>query len=157
MHLIRALGRIKPAEALMTIDTDGGQVVNPVNVVRAVADSEYWHVRSKVFVSAPNADIYSRFNARQAIEQPRPISGFYQGEVWTYNGDVNTVSSYSQNDEGVVGVVGNYTIDIDSGTGEEVAHGPADALVPSSELMRGRMVSDGVLTSSIVPEPRAQR
>ncbi len=146
--LIKVLGRIKPAEALLTIDLTGTPTAVPVPPTRAYSDSEYWHVRSKVFVSTANQNVYTRYSPTTAVEQPRPASGFYQGEAWNYNGDVSALTAYSEKPDGKPGIKDNYLI-VHQGQ-KKTSYPPANALALPVQIMQGRIVSDGIMAASPV-------
>lgn len=146
--LTLALGRIKPAEALLTIDARPGNVHIPVSASRASATSTYWHIQRRVLVPANRADLYDRYEEGLAVEQPKHAFSAYQGEEWTYNTDVVTVSSYVEDEDENVVQSDNYDRWTDS-TGTTYDSTPDLALTPAAQILLGRAVSDGVLTAPV--------
>lgn len=152
-QLTYALNRLKPAEALMTIDARPASLHIPVPVGRAEASSSYWHIQHRVRIDPANKDLYERFDPDDPVEQPKAAFSQYQGEAWNYNSDVVSVSSYSEDAEGNVVQGINFDQQVD-GSGQMVQQAPEQALADSSEVLMGRYVSDGVLAvSPVVREP----
>lgn len=148
LHLVRALDRIKPAEALMTIDARAAAVYTPVPVARASATSTYWHVQSRVHPDPGDAQFYARYSEDGPVEQPKAAFSQYQGEVWNYNSDVAAVTSYVEEEDGTVVQEANFERWTDS-TGQVIDQTPEKALTDPEEILRGRSVSDGVLTAPV--------
>lgn len=143
--LTLALGRLKPAEALMTIDARPGAVHTQVPVARAFAASSYWHIRQEVQVAPENRAFYDRASDTEPVEQPRPAFSAYQGEAWSYNADVVTIESSLEDAEGNVVQAINYDrLNTGSST---VDYLPEQALTSPSDILMGRYVSDGVLAA----------
>lgn len=145
-QLTYSLNRVKPAEALMTIDARPASLHIPVPVSRAEATSEYWHVRHQVLIDPANAGAYERFDPERPVEQPRAAFSQYQGEAWSYNSDVVSVASYAEDAEGNVEQGVNFEQRLDD-SGQTVVHSPELALSDPSEILLGRHVSDGVLST----------
>lgn len=143
-----SLNRIKPAEALMTIDARPGSVHIHVPVSRATASSDYWHVRRQVQVPETLAHLYDRYVEGEVSEQPKHAFSAYQGEQWDYNADVVSVSSYVEDAEGNVVQSDNYERWIDP-EGRTHDYTPALALTPASATLMGRAVSDGVMAAPV--------
>jgi hypothetical protein len=146
-HLIQVLGRLKPAQALLTIDARPAAVHKPVPVHRATASSSYWHVKKRVSIDEANASMYSRYDPDAPVEQPRPAFSEYQGEAWSYNTDVVSVSSYVEDAEGKVVQDFNYER-VTNDTGRLIDYTPDLALADPMEILLGRYVSDGVMSIS---------
>lgn len=152
-QLTYALNRIKPAEALMTIDARPAAMHIPVPVGRCEASSSYWHVQHRVKIDPANASLYERFDPEDPVEQPKAAFSQYQGEAWNYNSDVVSVTSYAEDADGNVVQEVNYDQRLDD-SGEVVAQTPDQALADPAEVLMGRYVSDGVLTASpVMREP----
>lgn len=149
-HLMLALSRIKPAEALMTIDSRPAEIHTTIPVHRAVASSTYWHVRHQVEVDPSNAAYYDRFEEGVAVEQPRAAFSAYQGEAWSYNTDVVGVASYVEDEDGEIIQQGDFERITDDATGQILDYTPDKALTDSGKILMGRYVSDGVLVAPTV-------
>jgi hypothetical protein len=143
--LVMALNRLKPAEALMTIDARPGTVHTQVPVARAYAASSYWHIRQQVQVAPEHAVFYDRADENQPVEQPRPAFSAYQGEAWSYSADVVTVEASLEDAEGnVVQDINHERLDTGQTT---VDYLPERALTSPADILLGRYVSDGVLSA----------
>lgn len=147
-HLTKVLTRLKPAKALMSIDSRPAALYTSIPVHRAVASSTYWHIQSKVQVNPKYASAYSRVDEHQPVEQPRYAFSAYQGEAWTYNSDVAKVTSYAVDANG--NVVQDQNFDrVITPNGSVVDYKPQQALQSADDIMRGRVVSDGVMTAPV--------
>jgi hypothetical protein len=145
-HLVRVLERLKPAEALLTVDARPASMHRSVPVFRAVASSTYWHVQPKVQPDPANVSYYAAVDDTQPVQQPRGVFTEYQGEAWNYNTDVVTASSYVEDSEGNVVQQANYERVV-NGT-DFIDYLPELALADPAEVLLGRYVSDGVLAVS---------
>lgn len=148
-HLTKVLSRLKPAEALMTIDARPATLHRPVPVSRAMASSEYWQIRSRVLVNPEHAEFYDRYEEGVPVEQPRTAFAAYQGEAWSYNSDVVSVTSYSEDAEGNLVQESNHERWVDEG-GQPHDYTPDLALTDPGKILLGRYVSDGVLAAPAV-------
>lgn len=147
-HLTRILTALKPAEALLTIDADGVQIQTQTPIKNVAADSTYWEIIPKV-APAPSVQ-YAYPNQptvdNPSVEQPRPAMSSYQGEVWSYNGEVSSFSSYTENSAGEV--IAQYDYDAIQSNGVLVKYTPDEALQDQNQIMLGRYASDGILVTS---------
>lgn len=148
-HLTKTLTRLKPSEALMSIDARPGNIYASVPVFAAVASSSYWHVRSMVKIDPDNSGQYDRYSPDVAVEQPRPAFSYYQGEAWTYNSNVLAVTSSVEDFQGNVIQTMNYERRTDS-RNQTYDYSPDLALMDPAAILRGRSVSDGVLSAPAV-------
>ena len=149
-ELIRVLNRLKPAEALLTVDPQGVAVHTPVPLRAVAADSTYWEVETRVAPAEPVSSAYLRpppKGSTTPLAQPRPAFSGYQGEAWSYNSDVTRVSSYTEEPE-------HHDL-LQSRNYQRVMRGDtavdytADrALMDPARILLGRYVSDGVLVSA---------
>lgn len=151
-ELMRVLTRLKPAEALLTIDPQGVVVHTPVVLRDVAADSTHWEVNTKV---APKAEVLSAYwsGAQTGVAQSRPRPAFtgYQGEAWAYNSDVVRVTSYTEEPvHDTHTSIYNFQR-VQYADGKTVDYTPDKALTDTSRLLLGRIVSDGVLTSAPAP------
>lgn len=150
-HLTKVLTRLKPAEALLTIDARPAAVHTPVPVYRAVASSSYWHVASKVVIDPEKGSAYKNLNVAAPqipIEQPRPAFSAYQGEEWSYNHDVITVDSYVEDEDGNVVQPEDYDRVTDP-TGVTTDYTADLALQDPVKILLGKAVSDGILVAPV--------
>lgn len=148
-ELTRVLNRLKPAEALLTIDPEGVAVHSPVKMRAVASDSTYWEIATKVAPRDEVAAAYARVAASGAttpVAQPRPAFTGYQGEAWSYNSDVSKVVSYTEDPTQTVVATVDYqrlmrgTVAVDF---------TADrALMDPAAILLGRYASDGVLASA---------
>lgn len=138
--LTKVLNRLKPADARFVIDTTGVEAYDEVPVRGLLADSNFWEVIPQV-VPRPGL-VVSPYQVESVhpVEQPRPPFTSYQGEAWSYVGDVIGVSAYVGDEvmppQRVVQADGSYL--------DYPAH---QALLPRRHILAGRSVSDGVLVS----------
>jgi hypothetical protein len=163
-ELIRVLSRLKPAEALLTVDSQGVAIHTPVKLRAVAADSTYWEVATKVAPANPVADAYLRIHADKStpVPQPRPAFSGYQGEAWSYNSDVIKVSSYTESPDAPHPIKATSNYETIYRSGKPVTFTANRALVDSTRLLLGRSVSDGVLiapvrsTTSTTVTPKAK-
>lgn len=149
-HLTRVLSRLKPAEAMMTIDDRPVTMYQPLAVNRASASSSYWHVRTRVQVDAARYSAYDRYDLDRLhipVEQPKPAFSAHQGEAWAYNSDVIEVSAYAVDEDGTV-ASDNFERHVDE-NGAAIEYRPEAALQSHIEILMGRAVSDGILTGPV--------
>lgn len=150
----RTLSIIKPAEALLTIDPNGIEVHTPVAMRGVSADSTYWEIVVKVAAKPGKEGAYSRVDPQgKAVQQPKPMWTRYQGEAWSYNGDISKFVSYAEDAEGRL----TAQIDYDRVTqpdGKVYSFTPDLAVQPPIEILRGRMVSDAVLVAALYSQNR---
>lgn len=144
-ELIRVLTRFKPAGSLLTIAPQGTLMHTKVTMRDVHADSTYWEVDSKV---APRLEVSSAYlrvdpvDASLPVVQPRPAFSSFQGEAWSYNADVESVTSYTEKPD---------LTHMDSYNYQRVGaveYPPQESLADPVRLLLGRSVSDGVLTGS---------
>lgn len=150
-ELIQVLDRLKPAEALLTIDPQGVAVHSPVQMRAVAADSTYWEIQAKVAPKEAVASAYVNVPPKGSstpLAQPRPAFTGYQGEAWSYNSDVAKVTAYTEEPE-------HNTIRESQDYQRILRRGvvPIDftadkALMDPTRILLGRYASDGVLVSS---------
>lgn len=151
--LVKVLSRLKPAGALLTVDPLGVAVHDEVPLRRVSADSTYWQVRTRVAAKKENRSAYTRTRTDNSpVEQPRPAFTYYQGEAWSYNADVVTMRSYTQDAAGdLVAKMDYQRLPIPGG---EVDYTPDQGLADPVKLTLGRYASDGVLATAPGRGPR---
>lgn len=147
-HLVTVLNRLKPAGSMMTIDPTGIEINNQVWPSGVYSPSNYWHIDKKVSATEENKAAYARFLDGDPVEQPRPAFGDYQGEEWTYNGDVLSVRSYAEQDGEII-AASNFERVVDQ-NGKTFDYEPIEALTTATDLARGRVTQDGVLASPVL-------
>lgn len=146
-HLTKVLSRLKPAKALLTIDARPASLHLPVPCHRASASSSYWHIQPKVQVNPKYAANYARV-ADEPVEQPRYAFSQYQGEAWTYNGEVVSATSYVEDENGNRVQDVTYERIVDP-SGAVTDYMPMGAIQSPEEILQGRVVSDGVLSAPV--------
>lgn len=146
-QLVRVLGRIKPSDALMTIDSSFAGNFVDVPVARVAATDSYWHVQRSISIDPENADYYQRYAVGEPVEQPRLAFSHYQGEAWNYNADAGSVTSYSEDEDGQRREE-NFDRYVDP-YGRAHDYRPEKAIKDPAEILLGRYVSDGVIASPI--------
>ncbi len=146
-ELSLVLRRFKPAGSLLRISPQGVPVHRPVIPRHVFADSTHWEVTAKV---APGKAVESAYGRSDGpgipTSQPRSAFAGYQGEAWSFNGDVSTVFSYTIGTDGEVADRYNYQRVMVNKTPHDYV--PANALASQQEILAGRMMSDGVATIS---------
>jgi hypothetical protein len=147
-QLVRVLDRLKPADALMTIDSSFAAVFTHLTPARVSCDSSYWHVRKQVSIEPQNARYYPVYVEGTPVEQPRLAFTQYQGEAWNYNADATSVSSYAEDEDGVLMQDVNFNRFVDD-NGQGYDYTPNLAIKDPTAILLGRYVSDGILSSPI--------
>jgi hypothetical protein len=141
--LRRVVNRIKPADTRFEIDDLGVAIHTPISIRGIYADSEYWEVVNQVAAPVSPFSPYTNDNPLPT-EQPRPPFAAYQGEAWSYIGDITGVTAYT-----IVGALMDaipmQKIRLYDGTYLEY---PArNAIELRRRLLAGRAASDGVLVA----------
>lgn len=152
-RLTRVLNRLKPARALLSVDASGVAVHTPVVIRDVSASSTHWEVRTKV-VPALDVSRFYPLPSTTPVAQPRPAFSGYQGEAWSYNSDIVTTTAYAESATGA----GVSTVEYErviGADGRPLDLTPDRALADPEALMRGRVVSDGVLLAAPYASDRA--
>lgn len=96
----RVLSRLKPADQIMVIDSGGIAIHSPVSGMKVTADSSYWEITTKVLPAdktiTASATPYSVPLSGNPETVPAPPFSAYQGESWSYNGDIVSVAAYAE-------------------------------------------------------------
>lgn len=146
-HLTRVLGRMKPAGALLTVDPNGVAIHSPATVASVAANSSYWEVISKVAATPDKAANYLKVDPNGLpVVQPRPAMSGYQGESFSYNGDIVSATSYTLSVTGAT--VPGVDFEKRVVAGKTVDYGPEKAVAPVSAVTLGRATSSGQLVSA---------
>lgn len=154
-ELVRVLNTFKPAGTQFTVNPLGPTVQTPVELRAVAADSEYWEIVSVTTpnpnlagnpYTAPVSTITSTAPDPTPIEQQRPAFSSYQGEQWSYNNDITTVTSYTLDEDGATGPgTDDQTVAYSDGTLRTYVAGAAP--MTGAQAISARIVSDGVMTS----------
>lgn len=146
-HLMKVMGRMKPAEALLTIDANGVAIHNPITIPSVAADSIYWEVTSKVAASPAKASSYLKVDPNGLpVVQPKPALSAYQGESWSYNGDVISTSAYTESFTGAQ--LPGTDFEVRTVAGKRVDYGPEKAVASVSAITLGKASASGQLVSA---------
>lgn len=136
--LHKVLQRLKPADTVVTIDTTGILSHSEVSLRRASASSEHWEVVTLVpDLTVGTATPYGTGSGAMVELSRPPLSG-YQGEAWSYNGDVTAVRAYTDKSD-----VNNFDR-IRYPSGDYLSFLPEQALFSAQRLISGRLASDGI-------------
>lgn len=152
-RLTRVLDRLKPAGALLTVDAQGVAVHSQAHIRDVSASSTYWEVRTRV-VPRPSLVAYYPQASTTPVDRVRPAFSAYQGEAWSYNSDVQSVTAYAQAPQGAVISPVDYER-VTAADGHPVDLTPDRALADPAAIMLGRAVSDGVMVAAPYAGPRA--
>lgn len=141
----RVLERIKPADSLVRIEVEGIGLHTPAAIRGLHADSVYWEMVPKVSTHAGGTlDPYLAAGG-SPTEQPRPPLSDYQGEAWSYNGDVIGAAGYIQ--MGGANPANSPTQRIVFFDGTYRDYEPMNAVMGKQFVQAGRVVSDAILVS----------
>lgn len=142
-NLVRVLNRLKPVNSFMQIIPEIVTLHVPVNPIAIFADSEWWEINTGV-----NTRVFGTNSPylQSEGEQPGPVWTEHQGEAWSYNVDVESVTTYAIRTSGTLPPVIDETIAFLDGTSQ--TYSGYKAITPWQAIQAGRVVSDGVLTSS---------
>lgn len=152
-ELVRVMNTFKPAGTSFIVNSDGVTVHNQSSIRGVAADSEYWEIVNRVTVNptalsswTSNSVDFAYGQQDPNVPQPRPAFSGYQGEEWTYNGEVQNVVSYSMNPDGSVYKFNdNDSVTFSDGVVQE--YNVRNAILPQTQAMSARAISDGVLTA----------
>lgn len=157
-ELVRVITRFKPAGTNFTVNNSGLAIAEPVDLRGVAASSEYWEVTSSVTPSAnlqfnPYVESHSGLSQAVVIPQQRPAFSQYQGEAWSYNGDITTASSYTLNSGQITTANDDELVVYSDGT--EHSYQASDGLMTTEQANAARLISDGVMTSAAYPPGRS--
>lgn len=145
----RVINQLKPAGIQLTVNPEGLTIHQSVPIRAVAADSEHWEIIYKTtpaptLVSPlPDAPVYPESDPTRC--QPRPCFSGYQGESWSYNNDISRVGSYRMIAGAVLTATNFATVVFSDGISRSylTSHGVKDG----GQILAGRVVSDGVMTS----------
>jgi hypothetical protein len=94
----RTISRLKPAFARCIVDANGVVLHEEGGIRGLTADSEYWEIRAAVAPKPGQERFYAAlpYGDGAPVVQPKPPFSQYQGEAWSYNGDIIGVVGYSK-------------------------------------------------------------
>jgi len=137
----RVLRTIKPADARFVIDPTGSDAYREVALQGAYSDSTFWEVVPFV---VPNQGTTSPYpvSSTTAVEQPVPPLSSYQGEAWSYLGDVIGIATVTRGQDDALVALPVQRVTLSDGT--FVDYPPFQALTPRRYVLAGRVASDGI-------------
>jgi hypothetical protein len=144
--LRRVLDVLKPADAILLIDTAGLDVRTQIDLRAVSADSTYWELQEFVIPNPTYASLYNLSPNVQSggwAELLKAAFTQYQGEEISYGGDIIGVSGYDLNSLGAVivpTVIDSYTF-LD---GTTLYYPPSQAIATRFFSAAGRFVSDAI-------------
>jgi hypothetical protein len=149
-QVVRVLNVFKPAGTQFTVSPKGLTVSLPLAIRTVSASSECWEIVSEVTPSANlNFNPYANSltgSAQQAVyPQARPVFSGFQGQEWTLNGDVTTVTSLVLDDMGNVTPGNDELITYSDGT--DRSYQAKDGVMTVAQATAAELVTDGVMTS----------
>jgi hypothetical protein len=158
-ELIRVLNTFKPAGTQLTVDNSGVSIHTTALIRDVAASSEYWEIISSVTPN-PNLAYNPYANALKyltdlpaKIPEARPAFSQYQGERWSYNGDITTVSSYTMGDSQLLSANDDELVVYSDGVTH--SYQASDGLMTSAQANAARVVADGVMTSGAYAPTRS--
>jgi hypothetical protein len=144
--LMRVLRIFKPAQATLRVQSIEQSAFTDVPIRSVSADSEYWEIRSRVVsrvgVESGYVDLGTVADPK---EQPRPPFSAYQGERWSYMGDVAGVMGYGERPPDWVDTRMYERVAFADGTQIEYLPGHGIRLI--QESLVARAASDGIMAS----------
>jgi len=167
MALIQVLGKLKPANILLTVDPDGLALHQATPVAGLLSDSDFWEVVPKV---SPRAGLGTRWakiyphsivRVRKGLANessprilPKPPLTGTQGRQWDHNSFVSSARGYTLDADGVEQSGENFDRAA-TPDGEVLAFTAAAGLSDAKSLVAARTTGDGVLTTHPYEGPRS--
>lgn len=189
-QVTKVLERFKPVGSLLSLNPEGVALHSLAKIRGVHSESVHWEVIPRAYPVPTNGNLYDPEGSDDpdmhnepygdGYDLRRPAMSGYQGEVWSYNGDVVRVRGYREIAEGLWPILPDPTdyeqritpppgfqphgytrglheswerVHYKSGPRE---YHPAKGLADHITLMMGRNASDGVATSSpIITEQTA--
>ena len=144
--VMRTLRRLKPVNTIMEVSHHGSDLHEEHPLRRIVADSNFWEIRNSIIPASEVAEFYPRQSTDgSAIEQPRPPFSGYQGEAWSYNGDIIGVIGSVVTPDGTTKAITKTRVHY--GTRGTLDYTPPMAVQSRFDIEAGRLASDGILVS----------
>lgn len=150
-EITRVLGTFKPAGTQFTVVSSGLNIHTPIAIRDVAASSECWEIISSVTPNPnlnfnPYANSLTGLASQQVYPQARPVFSGYQGEEWSLNGDITSVSSYTLDEEGGSSANDDELIGFADGTTR--SYQASNGVMTVAQATASRLVSDGVMTSA---------
>lgn len=155
--ILRVLEVLKPAHALLSVDSNGVGVHTVTTPSRIAADSEFWEVSARVVPKPEVKQWYTAFDDSfdhranpTGIDSahPRPPFTASQGKRWSYASDVVSVTA-----EGRKGMTHEYdTVHFPDGT--KKTYLPGYAVIDPKTARAGQIACDGNMIASPYSGPR---
>jgi hypothetical protein len=157
----RVLSRLKPADQIMVVDAGGIAIHAPVTGMRVAADSSYWEVTTKVVPKAKTSSgagtpylVTDQGGIPQTLPSP-PFSA-YQGEAWSYNSDIVSITAYAETATTPYETLVTHEYERQYfADGGFVDHVGNRALLPPRTVASARAAGEGVLVASPYTGSRA--
>lgn len=149
-EIIRVLGTFKPAGTSFTLVNQGLNIVTPVEIRGVAASSENWEIISSVTPNPnlnynPYANPLDYLSTAVSVPKARPAFSGYQGEEWSLNGDVATVTSYAIADDGTQINGDDDLVQYSDGTTRSYKVG--NGVMTAAQAAASQLITDGVMTS----------
>jgi hypothetical protein len=150
-EITRVINTFKPAGTQFTISSNGLNIHFPVEIKSVAASSECWEIISSATPN-PNMNFNPYANALSAdpqsaivYPQARPVFSSYQGEEWSLNGDITSVSSYTLDDPPGIATNDDELVGFTDGTSR--SYQAKNGVMTVAQATATQLVSDGVMTS----------
>jgi hypothetical protein len=150
-EVVRVLGTFKPAGTSFTVVNKGLNIHTAVEIQGVAASSECWEIISLVTPN-PNLNYNPYANALSydpsfavAAPKARPAFSGYQGEEWSLNGDIATVTSYALDDDGARTAGDDDLVQYSDGTTRSYKVG--NGVMTAAQATASQLIADGVMTS----------
>lgn len=150
-EVIRVLGTFKPSGTSFTLVNQGLNIITPVEIRGVAASSENWEIVSSITAN-PNLNYNPYANALSydssfavAAPKARPAFSGYQGEEWTLNGDVASVTSYAIAEDGTQ-INGDDDL-VQYSDGSTRSYKVGNGVMTAAQASASQLITDGVMTS----------
>jgi hypothetical protein len=154
--ILRVLNVLKPADTVITVNTEGVALHHKVAIGSLVADSDYWEISARVLPKQTVKNWYTAIDKAydgranpQGIDsaQPRPAFTSAQGQQWSYVGNVVSAKASSEKSNREYD-----TVHFPDKTTKTYL--PSYALIDLKTAAAGRVANDGVTVSAPYSGPR---
>lgn len=146
-EITRIMNVFKPLGTQFTVNNQGAAIHQTADIRSVSASSEYWEVISRTTPNPALKKSVSAFYNTQAETQARPAHSRYQGEGWSYNGEVIAVNSYLLG-EGPAPLTSSDNEVVAFGDGTSRTYVAADGVMTSAQAHSIRLSDDAILTSN---------
>jgi hypothetical protein len=150
-EITRVLNTFKPSGSSFTVVNKGLNIHAPVEIRGVSASSECWEIISSVTPN-PNLNYNPYANALSfdpsfavAAPKARPAFSGYQGEEWTLNGDVATVTSYALAEDDTQ-INGDDDL-VQYSDGSTRSYKVGNGVMTAAQASASQLITDGVMTS----------